>query len=129
MERWKQQLLDLSLRNHLLNLRDGLQAIQLQCTSLHEVEDRLQNGVTFALDSLENLLGAEEFQSAEKLPAAEREKIHVDAIAKAKKTDVLYSVRPAKELSRKLLELLRKGRLDQEEGDVHTIFASFGVLA
>ena len=27
MERWKQQLLDLSLRNHLLNLRDGLQAI------------------------------------------------------------------------------------------------------
>ena len=129
MERWKQQLLDLSLRNHLLNLRDGLQAIQLHGASLHEVEDRLQNGVTFSLDALENLLGAEEFQNAEKLSVAEREKIYADAIAKAKKADALYSVRPAKELSRKLLELMRKGRLDQEEGDVHTIFATFGVLA
>ena len=129
MERWKQQLLDLSLRNHLLNLRDGLQAIQFQGMSLHEAEDRLQSGITFALDSMENLLGSEDFQTTGKLPSAERQKVYTEAIDKAKKAATLYSERPAKELNRKLLELLRKGRLDQEEGDVHTIFATFGALA
>ncbi|MBR4518757.1 MAG: DUF3320 domain-containing protein [Victivallales bacterium] len=129
MERWKQQLLDLSLRNHLLNLRDGLQAVQFQGMSLHEAEDRRQSGTTFVLDSLENRLGPEDFQATGKLPSAERQKIYTEAIDKAKKAATLYSERPAKELSRKLLELLRKGRLDQEEGDVHTIFAAFGALA
>lgn len=129
MERWKQQLLDLSLRNHLLNLRDGLQALQLKCENLPALEDRLQNGTSFAIDSMENLLGTEDYQAAEKLPAAEREKIYAERLAKSAKKDTLYSERPAKDLSRKLLELLRKGRLDQEEGDVHTIFAAFGTLA
>ena len=41
VEQWKRKLLDLSLRNRLLNCRDGRQFLPLACADVAKLEDRL----------------------------------------------------------------------------------------
>ena len=53
--RWTQKLLDLSLRNRLLNARDGKQILPLRVDSLGSLEDRLAADQAVALDSLSDL--------------------------------------------------------------------------
>ncbi|MBQ7235225.1 MAG: DUF4011 domain-containing protein [Kiritimatiellae bacterium] len=70
MTRWTQRLLDLSLRNRLLNARDCKQILPLECDGAGMLEDRLSSGATVAVESssqtvrtggsLRTPLGAEE---------------------------------------------------------------------
>ena len=46
MTRWTQRLLDLSLRNRLLNARDSKQILPLECDGTGMLEDRLSSGAT-----------------------------------------------------------------------------------
>ena len=46
MTRWTQRLLDLSLRNRLLNARDCKQILPLECDGAGMLEDRLSSGAT-----------------------------------------------------------------------------------
>ena len=50
-EQWKRRLLDLSLRNRLLNCRDGRQLLPLVCGDVARLEDSLSANVSVAVDS------------------------------------------------------------------------------
>ena len=50
IERWKQQLLDLTLRNRLLNFRETKQTIPLACPDLSELEDSFADSTTFKMN-------------------------------------------------------------------------------
>ncbi|MCQ2403102.1 MAG: DUF4011 domain-containing protein [Lentisphaeria bacterium] len=123
LDRWQQQLLDLSLRNHLLNLRDGQQAIRLACKDLVALENLVADGETLTLDSLENCLSPEEFAKLRSFDDAQEQLAAAD-----RKPTTLLSALSARELGRRQLELYRKGKLDQEEGDINTLFLAFGVI-
>ena len=47
IERWQRKLLDLSLRNRLLNFRDSKQTLPLRCPSVADLEDELAKGKKF----------------------------------------------------------------------------------
>ena len=44
LDRWKRRLLDLSLRNRLLNFKDTRKTLPLLCTDLSKLEDMLADG-------------------------------------------------------------------------------------
>ena len=52
IERWQLKLLDLSLRNRLLNYRDSKQTLPLRCPSVAVFEDELAAGKKFRVFSL-----------------------------------------------------------------------------
>jgi hypothetical protein len=59
IDRWQKKLLDLTLRNRLLNFPDSKKTIPFLCTDIAYLEDRLANGAAIRVISLpeQNPLG------------------------------------------------------------------------
>ena len=57
LERWRQKLLDLSLRNRLLNVRDNQFVIPLICEDITKLEDTLAGNDSLKVQSLEAAVG------------------------------------------------------------------------
>ena len=51
VEQWKRKLLDLSLRNRLLNCRDGRQFLPLTCADVTKLEDKLSSAASVVVES------------------------------------------------------------------------------
>ena len=100
--RWTQKLLDLSLRNRLLNARESKQTLPLSVASLAELEDRLAADRQVAVESAD----------AQKAP-----------------TDALRSTLSADETRRRLKELYRVAKTDLEESGVNALYLALGFLA
>lgn len=129
LERWCTRLLDLSLRNRLLNFKDSKKAVRLLCPDLHVLEDSLADGRVFAIlpkptelteadprDEAVHLRrtgedGYQEFLRAE----FQHGRLHTNV------TDL--------ETSRRLTEIYRAARRAQEEGDASELFLALGMLA
>ncbi len=126
--RWTQRLLDLSLRNRLLNVRDTKLVIPLSCPDIAVLEDKFSANETITLGSLADLLGEEkckELVSTQDGTYRSDVKLLLDKELKQKR---LWSPLPQTELSRRLKALYRQGRTDLEEGGVNTLFVALGFL-
>ena len=99
--RWTQKLLDLSLRNRLLNARDSKQLLPLSVDSVSSLEDRLYAGHAVPV-----------FPSdAAKAPS-----------------DALKSTLSAEETRRRLKELYRVAKTGLEESGVNALYLAMGFL-
>ncbi|MBQ3288897.1 MAG: DUF4011 domain-containing protein [Kiritimatiellae bacterium] len=100
--RWTQKLLDLSLRNRLLNARDSRQLLPLATDSLAALEDRLAADRPVAIES-----------------------------AGARKTaaDALVTTLSEDDAGRRLKELHRLAKTDLEESGVNALYLALGFLA
>ena len=96
--RWSQKLLDLSLRNRLLNAKESRELIPLGCTDLSRLEDRLSQGEGFALRSGDLT------------------------------EDFLVSNVTAEETKKRLTHLFRIAKTDLEDAGVNTLFIALGML-
>lgn len=96
--RWTQKLLDLSLRNRLLNARESRELIPLGCTDLSLLEDRLSQRSELVLKSGDL---TEEF---------------------------LVSKVSAEETKKRLTHLYRITKTDLEDAGVNTLFLAIGML-
>ena len=127
IERWQRKLLDLSLRNRLLNFRPTKQTIPFLCPDVPFLEDRLADGVRIRVISL-----------PEQNPQGERDKaIHLQTTGTdldtefaldALQRDELPSPLESKELDARLTELYRRARNDLNEGGSNTLFLAVGFL-
>ena len=99
--RWTQKLLDLSLRNRLLNARESKQILPLEAGSIAELEDRL---------------------------AADRPVAVEPSDAQSASPDSLRSALSADETSRRLRELFRIAKTELEESGVNALFLALGFL-
>ena len=100
--RWTQKLLDLSLRNRLINARDSKHLLPLAVDSLAALEDRL---------------------------AADRPALIESADAVKAPSDALRSTLPGDETCRRLRELHRIAKTDMEESGVNTLYLALGFLS
>ena len=100
--RWTQKLLDLSLRNRLLNARESKQILPLAADSLTALEDRL---------------------------AADRQVAVEPSDAKKSPADALRSTLSGDETRRRLKELYRVARTNLEESGVNALYLALGFLA
>ena len=98
INRWCQKLLDLSLRNRLLNVRDVKQMIPLFCRDLEGLEDRLAGDAAVPV------------QTGDPTEA------------------LLVSGVTAEETKKRLKVLFRQAKTDLEESGVNTLFLGLGFL-
>lgn len=124
ISRWQRKLLDLSLRNRLLNFKDSKQTLPLLCPDVSALEDQLADGKKFRALALkdEDPVGNRDLLAKEE-PALLAE-VARDAFAKGQIAVPLSR----KDTERRLLELHRRAKSDLQEGGTNTLFLAAGFL-
>ena len=127
IERWQTKLLDLTLRNRLLNFPESKKTIPFLCTDIGYLEDRLADGAAIRLISLpeQNPLGQ---RDAELFRDVHGRDLQRGFAAEALGRDELASPLEAKTLEARLIELYRQVRNDFAEGGANTLFLAVGFL-
>ena len=128
VDRWTRKLLDLSLRNRLLNVRDTKQVIPIISPNASLLEDKLAADQPLTLNALANLLNAKDLQEIREKGDGHLPDEIVQLIGKELEQKRLWSPLSDVELKRRLKTLYRQGKIDIEEGGVNTIFLSVGLL-
>ena len=127
VDRWQRKLLDLSLRNRLLNFRATKQTVPVLCPDLARLEDRLADGGRLRMISLR-----EETRVASRDPALHQERtrtdLEVEFARKALEKNELACSVEEDDLEARLTTLFRKGKNDLAEGGSSTIYLAVGFL-
>ncbi len=121
---WQRRLLDLSLRNPLLNMRNTRSNIALEVPQLAKLEDLMAQGQAFTIQAApgQDLRDARQVarQTGQRLDEA------VALAALTRKT--LYVQADQQWLDGALVDLYRKARNDLQEGGSNTLFLAIGCL-
>ena len=128
LERWQRRLLDLSLRNNLINFRASKRVVELIAPAPGTLEDMLASGDRFRI-----LPGIEQ-QEGDPRQYSIYEDRHQEDLIKSHALDALESHQllaplPQQELVGRLLELYRSARSALEEGGANTLFLALGFLS
>ena len=128
LTRWKTNLLDLSLRNRLLNFKDSKKSIPLLCPDIAGLEDALAADEAFRVRSKPGAWGEADPRDA----ALHREQTGVDAQADYLHEEMsqrrLHAAVTERDLAGRLIEIERATRLGLEEGGANTLFLALGFL-
>jgi very-short-patch-repair endonuclease len=126
-KRWKDKLLDLSLRNRLLNDRDGRSALPLDVPDLARFEDALARDAAFdvlprpAVDPRD----ARDAQLAD--ARQDPQEVAARRVADLERRILHADLAPA-DLFTRAVALDRAARVDREEGGSNTLFVALGSL-
>lgn len=124
---WERKLLDLSLRNSLINFRPRTLSIQLVAADLCRFEDELARGETFKIMPAPTELSLA--LSDAKIYEIENEKDLVMTIAEAEfKNRRIRTFLKGSDLDTALKGLHRKARLSLEENGANTLYLALGFL-
>lgn len=129
LDRWRRKLLDLSLRNRLLNFRATKKTVQLLCPDLSTLEDALAAGSSFHI-----LPRPAEFSEADvRDPDLFRLRTGEDAVGKLLQEELkarrAYADIPEQELERRLIDIYRTAKVELEEGGASALYLALGFLA
>lgn len=127
IDRWQKKLLDLTLRNRLLNFPDSKKTIPFLCTDIAYLEDRLANGAAIRIISLpeQNPLGERDATIYREVHGRDLQR---GFAAEALLRDELPSPLEAQQLEARLIDLYRQVRNDFAEGGANTLFLAVGFL-
>lgn len=127
IERWQRKLLDLSLRNRLLNFRPSKQIVPVLCPDLSRLEDQLANGSRVRLVSLPdaNPIGPRDALLHQRRTARD---LDLEFARTALARNELACPLNAQELDQRLTTLYRNVRNDLAEGGSNTLFLAVGFL-
>lgn len=124
IERWQSKLLDLSLRNRLLNFKVTKQTVPLRCLKLASLEDALADGDKFRFTSLTD----ENPANGRNLSPEERRRIEDEVTLNAFKQKQIAVPLKSEEMDKRLLMLFRRANSDLQEGGTNTLFLAAGFL-
>ena len=124
---WERKLLDLSLRNSLLNFRPSTMNVQVMVTDLGELEDVISQNEEFKVCPVPNDMS---FQMADsKIFETENDKAHIDAVADSEfKSRRLRTFISEAELEKIMKKLHRQAKVSIEENGANTIYLALGFL-
>ena len=127
IDRWQKKLLDLTLRNRLLNFPDSKKTIPFLCTNVAYLEDRLAEGGAIRVISLpeQNPLGERDAALYRDVHGRDIQRTFA---AEALLRDELPSPLDARQLESRLIDLHRQVRNDFAEGGANTLFLAVGFL-
>lgn len=127
IDRWQKKLLDLSLRNRLLNFPDSKKTIPFLCTDVGYLQDRLAAGGSIRLISLpeQNPLGERDVALCREVHGRDLQR---GFASEALLRDELPSTLDARQLEARLIDLHRQVRNDFAEGGANTLFLAVGFL-
>lgn len=125
---WADQLLDLSLRNKLLNFRlDAKAALPLDVPDIAKFEDFLAGDKSFDV-----IPAPPRDRRDEREPALEKKRVDPEARRAQLVNDLnrftVHSSLPAEEMLTRAVHLDRTARADLEEGGANTLYVAIGLL-
>lgn len=127
IDRWQRKLLDLSLRNRLLNFKQTQQTVPFLCPDISRLEDLLAEGSKVRIVSLpeENPQGD---RDAELHRQKTNQDLNLEFARQAMQRRELSCPLSSAELDSRLTTLYRKVRNDLAEGGSNTLFLAVGFL-
>lgn len=127
IDRWQKKLLDLTLRNRLLNFPITKKTIPFLCTDVAYLEDRLTDGAAVQIISLpeQNPLGERDEALYREVHGRDLQR---GFAAEALLRDELPSPLDTSQLQARLIDLYRQVRNDFAEGGANTLFLAVGFL-
>lgn len=128
IRRWQQKLLDLSLRNRLLNVRENSRLIPLICSDITKLEDKIATRENLSIKPISNLLGEKDLHDISQSRSAELKTEIRTLLAQELEQRRLWTPLSEEELQRRLKDLYRQGKTDLEESGVNTLFLGIGFL-
>jgi len=128
LEKWKRKLLDLSLRNKLLNFKDAKKGIQIECHEPARLEDLLAEGNRFKLLPVSDVLSSEDPRDTGLFLRRRSDDGRQSYVVQAMERFELHTTVTEKELDKRLLDLFRVTRTAFEEGGSNVLFLAIGFL-
>jgi hypothetical protein len=126
--RWKRRLLDLTLRNNLLNFKPTRRAVPIFCADPAALEDVLADGQKLKFVPMPEIMEGDDPRSAsihQSRHGYEAKAMHAEEALGRK--ELLVEL-PEKEMNGRLVDLFRKAWNDIEEGGTNTLFLAVGFL-
>ena len=129
LERWKRRLLDLSMRNKLLNFKVGKGTIELLCPDAGALEDRLAGGASLRLLP-DPAPASRRGSSASAIPGVEaivpdRRALAADALA----GNAVHTTLAPEDLEERVLDLYRTVRTTMEETGANNLYLAIGFVS
>ncbi len=129
IEGWKRRLLDISLRNRLINFRPTKRSIPILTHRLSDLEDALAGGGSFEIHAAPDLLG----DVSPRSPALHRRLSGGEDLENAFFEAELAAGRlradlVSEELGHRLIQIYRAARLSLEESGANTLFLALGFV-
>ncbi len=128
LARWKGNLLDLTLRNRLLNFKDTRHSLPLVVPDLARVEDSLTNGQEWRFRSLLELLPERDPRSYSLAALRTGEDPAHLVVEKALENHELLSLSDPLTMADRLHKVYNAARLGLEEAGANTLFLAMGFL-
>ncbi len=129
LARWQRKLLDLSLRNNLLNFRASKKAVRLDAPDASALEDVLSEGRPLKLLPRPDLMDGADPRNQLIYETREREDVRrVHALEALKRREVFIGL-AEEDLDARLVDLYRSARAALQEGGANTLFLALGFLA
>ncbi len=129
LARWQRKLLDLSLRNNLLNFRSGKKAIKVEAPDPGALEDLLSEGQALRLLARPALMDGVDPRNQAIHEGREREDLRREHARDALSRREVFVDLPQDELDARLVELFRAARSTLQEGGANTLFLAIGFLS
>ncbi|WP_407176383.1 DUF3320 domain-containing protein [Bradyrhizobium sp. STM 3562] len=128
LETWKRNLLDLSLKNRLLNFKDTKATIGIECPDAAMLEDKLADGGRFKLLGRATVLDGSDGRDAALLAQRQDDDARKDFLKDAMGRGDLHAVVADTDIEARLTDLYRASRLAFEEGGANILFLVLGFL-
>ncbi|HEX2824757.1 MAG TPA: DUF3320 domain-containing protein [Burkholderiales bacterium] len=129
LDRWQRKLLDLSLRNNLLNFRPSKRSVRLDIPDAGKVEDALALGRSLKLLPRPDLMDGADPRSQAIHESRHREDLRRQHALEALTRDEVLIDLPREELEGRLVELYRTARATLQEGGANTLYLALGFLS
>lgn len=124
---WERKLLDISLRNNLLNVRLGKKVLPLISFNIHEWEDHLQSSGSFQILGNPSTRPLE-VNAGEIYNSALYEEELAGFVLEEMKSQRLHAFLSEDELNDRLKELHRSARTALEENGANSLFLALGLM-
>lgn len=128
LARWKSKLLDLTLRNRLLNFKPTKSNLQLFVPEPASLEDVLAAGSDFRFKALPKLMEGADPRVAAVHVARTGNQPTVEMAREALKRHELLGMVEPDQLDSRLLEIYGNAKVSLEEGGANTLFLALGFL-
>ena len=128
VENWKRKLLDLSLRNRLLNFKRSKRAIPFICTNPGELEDMLAEDQVFTFSPLEKVISPDDPRSGEEHRRRYSEDLHAEQVLQAMRRGRITTALDQRSLKASLIGLYRASKAAIEEGGTNILYLALGFL-
>jgi very-short-patch-repair endonuclease len=128
IDQWKSRLLDLSLRNRLLNFKETKSTIRILSASPEHVEDELAAERELSLQPKPKLMSEDDPRHAATYTKQQRTDALADHLRDELKHGRLHTGLEEPEHARRLTELYRAARVALDENGTNTLFAAVGLL-